>query len=69
MEMIQSSTAIAIFIATIFISSLVTNSAFAQAQSMNQSMNNAGGGSTNQTMTNMSQESNQTLKEMNQSAN
>ena len=54
MEIIQSSTAIAIFIATIFISSLVTISAFAQAQSMNQSMNNAGGGSTNQTMTNMS---------------
>ena len=54
MEMIQSSTAIAIFIATIFISSLVTISAFAQAQSINQSMNNAGGGSTNQTMTNMS---------------
>ena len=54
MEMIQSSTAIAIFIVTIFISSLVTISAFAQAQSMNQSMNNAGGGSTNQTMTNMS---------------
>ena len=49
MVMIQSSTAAtAIFIATIFISSLVTISAFAQAQSMNQSMDNAGD-SANQT--------------------
>ena len=43
MVMIQSLTAATtIFITTLFISSLVTNSAFAQAQSMNQSMNNAG---------------------------
>ena len=44
MAMIQSSTAKAraIFIATIFISSIATISAFAQSQSMNQSMNNAG---------------------------
>ena len=51
MAMIQSSTATAartIFIATIFISSIVTISAFAQSQSMNQSMNKAGD-SANQT--------------------
>jgi len=63
MVLIQSSTkeavvvVTAIFIATIFaFSSTVTISAFAQAQSKNQSMNTAGD-SANQTMKNMSQES------------
>ena len=60
MVMIQSSTtATAIFIATIFISSLVTNSAFAQAQSMNQSMNNASD-SANQAAQNVGQSANKT---------
>ncbi len=71
MVLIQSSTAAAvtaIFIVTIFLFPTITVSAFAQTESMNQSMNNAGD-SANQTMKNMSQESNQTLKEMSQSAN
>ncbi len=69
MVMIQSLTAAtAIFITTLFISSLVTNSEFAQAQSMNQSMNNAGD-STNQAAQNASQSANKTGENIQQGAN
>ena len=60
MGMVQSlTTATAIFIATIFISSIVTNSAFAQAGGMNQSMNTADD-SANQAAQNASKSANQT---------
>jgi predicted PurR-regulated permease PerM len=71
MVIIKSSTTAvsALFIAPIFISSIVTISGLAQSQSMNQSMNNVDDDSANQTMKNMRQESNHILKEMRQSAN
>ncbi|HEX5187233.1 MAG TPA: hypothetical protein VFV86_10120 [Nitrososphaeraceae archaeon] len=50
----------AIFLATTFVLSIVTNSAFAQADSMNQSMNNASANSTTQTTTNTDEKLNQT---------
>jgi|SRR5215211_3273803 predicted PurR-regulated permease PerM len=66
----SSTTAVSVlFIAPIFISSIVTISGLAQSQSMNQSMNNVDDDSANQTMKNMRQESNHILKEMRQSAN
>jgi hypothetical protein len=59
--MINTSIAItAIFLATTFVLSTVTNSAFAQAASMNQSMNDAGANSTTQTTTNTDEKLNQT---------
>ena len=61
MRMINTSIAItAIFLATTFVLSSVTNSAFAQATSMNQSMNDANANSTTQTTTNTDEKLNQT---------
>ena len=61
-RMIKTPIAItAIFLATTFVLSIVTNSAFAQAESMNQSMNNASANSTTtQTTTNTDEKLNQT---------
>ena len=61
MRMINTSIAItAIFLATTFVLSSVTNSAFAQAASMNQTMNDANANSTTQTTTNTDKKLNQT---------
>ena len=54
---------IAIFLATIFVFSTVTNSAFAQAESMNQSMNDPGANSI-QSTTDVDQKLNQTGEAM-----
>jgi hypothetical protein len=65
MVLIQSSTpaVTAIFIVTLFFFPKIIISAFAQTENVNYSVNNVGI-STNQTMKNMNQESNKTLKEM-----
>ena len=61
MRRINTSIAItAIFLATTFVLSSVTNSAFAQAASMNQTMNDANANSTTQTTTNADEKLNQT---------
>ena len=71
MVVIQSSTSTVvatIFIATIVIFLTVTISAFAQAKSMNESINNSGI-LANQTTQNMTQSANQTDEQVQQDAN
>ena len=59
--MVNTSIAItAIFLATTFVLSTGTNSVFAQAASMNQSMNDASANSTTQTKTDADEKLNQT---------